>query len=112
MELKEELLILKEKLQSNIRKANSEIDLMRNQTPTDEGDFAVLTNDSTLDFTLIEKQVKELEEIEVALDKILNGNYGICEMCEEPIGIERLRVKPYAKFCIVCREINEKSLKK
>jgi DnaK suppressor protein len=110
--LKNELLMMERKLKYNIRRANSEIDLMRDQNPTDEGDFAVLTNDSTLDFTLIEKQALELEEIEVALDKISNGSYGICEMCEDPIGIERLRVKPHARFCIICREINEKSMKK
>jgi DnaK suppressor protein len=100
------------KLKNNIKKAKSEVHMMRNQTPTDEGDFAVLANDSVLDLTLIEKQVRELEEIEVALDKITNGNYGICEMCEDPIGIERLRVKPHARFCIICREINEKAMKK
>ena len=110
IELKAELLRIKEKLQINIAKAKTEVSLMRNQSPNDEGDYAVLTNDSSVDLTLIEKQVKELEEIEVALDKISNGNYGICEMCEELIGIDRLRVKPYAKYCITCREIIEKGI--
>ncbi len=108
LELKEQLIVMRDKIKSNINSAKIEIDLMRNQNPTDEGDYAVLMNDTSIEDTLIAKQLKELKEIELALDKISNGEYGICEMCEEPIGIERLRVKPYARFCISCREITEK----
>ncbi len=109
-ELKQELLKMKETLKSNIAKAEHEINLMRQQSPTDEGDYAVLINDTAIDDTLIAKQYKKLEEIEQALDKMSKEGYGICEMCEEPIDIERLRVKPFAKFCISCREINEQEL--
>jgi len=107
-EFKRMLLDKKDRIVINVEKFKNEIGLMRNQSPTDEGDYAVLTNESTIDSTLIEKQLKELEEIELALDKISKDEYGICEMCEEPIGVDRLRVKPFARFCITCREINEK----
>jgi len=105
---KKELLIRADNIKKNIQKAKNEIELMRNQNPTDEGDYAVLMNDSSIEDTLISKQLQDLKEIEAALDKISKGNYGICEMCEEPIGVERLKVKPQARFCISCREINEK----
>jgi len=108
--LKEELTKMANNIKSNINKAEEEINLMRNQSPTDEGDYAVLLNDSAIDDTLIAKQMKKLEEIELALDKISKGDYGICEMCEDEIDIERLRVKPFAKYCISCREINEKEI--
>jgi len=108
--LKKELLAKVERINDNIGKAKNEINLMRNQSPTDEGDYAVLINDSSIEDTLIAKQIEELKEIELALGKISKGNYGICEMCEEPIGIDRLKVKPFAKFCISCREINEKEI--
>jgi DnaK suppressor protein len=55
------------------------------------------------------QQQVELMEIETALAKINNGQYGICEMCEEEIGFQRLKVKPHAKYCIDCREIAEKN---
>ena len=42
------------------------------------------------------------------MGKIKAGTYGICEMCEEPIGKERLLVKNFARYCISCREINER----
>ena len=106
--LREELILMEKRIRENIDKAEEEINLMRNQSPADEGDYAVLLNDSAIDDTLIAKQMQKLEEIELALDKMSRGDYGICEMCEEEIDIERLRVKPFAKFCISCREINEK----
>ena len=108
--LKFKLLQKAENIKVNISKARFEIELMRNQSPTDEGDYAVLSNDTAIEDTLIAKQLKELEEIEEALDKISRGAYGICEMCEESIGIDRLKVKPFAKFCILCREIREKEI--
>ncbi len=108
LEFKKILLEKKNSILESIRKYETEIVLMRGQSPTDEGDYAVLTNDAAIDNSLIEKQLRELEEIELSLDKIAEGTYGICEMCEEPIGIERLKVKPFARFCIICREINEK----
>ena len=108
--LKAELIAKAERIKENIGKSKNEIELMRNQSPTDEGDYAVLINDSSIEDTLIGKQIAKLKEIELALDKISKGNYGICEMCEEPIGIDRLKVKPFAKFCISCREINEKEI--
>ena len=108
--LKTELVNKAENIKNNIEKAQNEIELMRNQSPTDDGDHAVLMNDTSIEDTLIGKQLKELKEIELALDKISNGNYGICEMCEEAIDIDRLKVKPFAKFCISCREINEKEM--
>jgi len=107
LEFKQILIEKKNQILDNVQKYEKEIDLMRGQNPRDEGDYAVLTNDASIDNSLIEKQLQELEEIELSLDKIAEGTYGICEMCEEPIGIDRLRVKPFARYCITCREINE-----
>jgi DnaK suppressor protein len=45
-----------------------------------------------------------LKEIDLALEKIEERTYGICESCDEHIPIERLKVKPFARYCIVCRE--------
>ena len=106
--LKRQLLELKANIESNIQKSTNDINLMSQQDPNDEGDYSVLLNDSSIENKIIEKQIRELKEIETALGKISNGKYGICEMCEDEINIERLKVKPYARFCISCREINEK----
>ncbi|MBU1076937.1 MAG: TraR/DksA C4-type zinc finger protein [Spirochaetes bacterium] len=61
------------------------------------------------DLSIAEK--KELEEINTAIKKLEEGTYGVCEMCDKDIPIERLKVKPYAKFCTHCREIDERKKK-
>ncbi len=110
-ELKEFELSLKarkEQILKNLDEAKSKLKLMQNQEPKDEGDYATLAVEADIDERIIRQQRAELNEIEIALDKIRAGTYGVCEMCEEPIGIERLRVKNFARYCITCREIVER----
>lgn len=45
----------------------------------------------------------KLRDIDIALDKIRKGTYGICENCKEEIPAERLETKPEAKYCIKCK---------
>jgi len=99
----------KEQILKNIQEFKSEIGELQSSEASDEADFATISSDSAIEEAISKKQEKELEEIEYALKKIEEGTYGICEMCEEEIGIERLKVKPQARYCIVCREIVEKS---
>ncbi|MDE5591992.1 MAG: RNA polymerase-binding protein DksA [Helicobacter sp.] len=77
----------------------------------DEADYATMSMENILESSIFQKHYQELEYIEIALRKIENGLYGICEMCEEEIDHKRLKAKPYAKYCIICREIVEKSQK-
>ena len=99
----------KEQIQKNINGVNSELDELNALELNDEGDHASVNNNSMVESAIVQQQTKELEEIEVALAKIGNGEYGICEMCEDDIGFQRLKVKPHAIYCIDCREIVEKS---
>lgn len=43
-----------------------------------------------------------LGEVERALTKLDEGNYGVCERCGGQIGPERLEVVPEARFCSSC----------
>jgi len=44
----------------------------------------------------------ELEKINLALKKIKQEKYGICEKCKEPIPQIRLKIYPQAKYCKKC----------
>ena len=77
----------------------------------DEADEAAMSMKNTLDGLIFEHHHKELEYIERALEKIENGKYGIFGMGGEPISLQRLKAKPPARFCILCREIGEKGFK-
>ncbi len=47
-------------------------------------------------------EAESLRDIDDALKRIAQGNYGICEMCGEPIPLSRLEVIPYARLCMKC----------
>ena len=99
----------KEQIEKNISGVEKEMDALRELELNDEGDYASVSNDNMVENAIGNQQELELFEIDLALAKIKDGTYGICEMCEESIGVHRIKVKPHAKFCIDCREIAEKS---
>ncbi|MFL5263317.1 MAG: TraR/DksA family transcriptional regulator [Anaeromyxobacteraceae bacterium] len=45
---------------------------------------------------------RELDLIEDALRRIEAGSYGNCEECGGPMGLQRLRAIPEARFCLTC----------
>ena len=108
-ELKKELEERKEKILKIIKDSDKEIKALTRTDASDEADHATISADSAIEQAITNQQRGELKDIDYALFKIENGTYGVCEMCEEPIGAQRLKVKPQAKYCIVCREIVEKS---
>ena len=63
-------------------------------------DMATATYDRELDEGLEEGAQSTLTEIEAALARIADGSYGVCEICGEPIGAERLSAIPWARLCI------------
>ncbi len=110
-EFQNKLLDRRVQIEKNLRGTTLELEGMRELELNDEGDFAAASAETIIDSAILIQQRKELNEIELALDKIKAGVFGICEMCEEPIGRRRLDVKNFARFCITCREITEKETK-
>jgi len=111
-ELNEFKIILEDRkaqILKNVQNSEKGIEELKVAHASDEADYATISTDSEIERTLSAKLMQELKEIEYSLFKIKDKTYGICEMCEEPIGIARLKVKPQARYCIVCREIVEKS---
>jgi RNA polymerase-binding transcription factor DksA len=45
---------------------------------------------------------EELAEIDAALARLADGTYGTCEVCGEPVGEQRLAVRPAARTCVRC----------
>jgi RNA polymerase-binding protein DksA len=50
---------------------------------------------------------EELHKITIALKKMDEGIYGLCEECGQPIAAARLQAYPYAMACIDCAELDE-----
>lgn len=98
----------KVQIKKNIAGVEKELKELNSLELNDEGDHASVSNDNMREVAIGQQQELELMEIEVALGKIKDKQFGICEMCEEEISIQRLKVKPHARYCIDCREIVEK----
>jgi DnaK suppressor protein len=58
--------------------------------------------------SLSENQRKALREVDEALDRMEEGTYGTCDSCGNPVGLKRLHIKPFAKYCVQCQDIIEK----
>ena len=70
--------------------------------PDDDAGLATSSFATDLAVSTLERERRELREVEVALQKMKEGEYGICENCESPIREVRLRALPWARLCIHC----------
>ena len=64
-------------------------------------------------FRIRSRESRLIKKIRQSLQAIDDGSYGICEDCEEPISIERLKARPVTNYCITCkmrREALEKAI--
>ena len=51
---------------------------------------------------LLEAAREQVAAIDVALERLAEGRYGICDQCGRPIGEDRLAARPAARTCIEC----------
>ena len=98
----------REKIISNLSITSTEMNSFRQNNPKDEGDHASISLGYHIGNTILDKQFHKLVAIERSLQRIEDGKYGICDLCGEPINIERLKVKIFADYCISCRELIDK----
>jgi DnaK suppressor protein len=54
----------------------------------------------------------KLNAIDDALQRIKDGTYGSCEECGKKINKERLKIMPFAKYCVGCQTDLEKQTAK
>lgn len=46
----------------------------------------------------------ELQQVDDALARMDAGDYGVCANCGRRIPVARLRVRPFAQYCVPCAE--------
>lgn len=96
--------------QELLDEAQSTIDDMRDERHFqvgDEGDRAARESSQTLELRARDRQRKLLRKIEQALARIDRREYGYCEDTGEPIGLERLDIRPVATLCLDAQEVRE-----
>jgi DnaK suppressor protein len=74
----------------------------------DEMDLASSEYLQSFEFRLRGREKSLLTKLDLALRKIEDGRFGICEVCEEQIGKKRLEARPETSLCIRCKEDQER----
>src|SRR3989304_2275349 len=76
-------------------------------TALDNGDWSVVDLSEDISLRQLSIHRETLLKIDEALRKIDEGTYGKCEDCGEDISMERLKVLPFAIYCVDCQEKRE-----
>lgn len=109
-EIRQNLLEIKAETLSEINKAvkigtvNQRIE----ETTGDIYDQASSERERELGLLLNDRERDKLYNIDEALLKMADGDYGICEECEEDIPFGRLKVLPFTRHCVKCKAELEK----
>lgn len=53
---------------------------------------------------LLDGSRDELQQVDDALTRMDAGAYGVCANCGQRIPVARLRVRPFAQYCVPCAE--------
>jgi len=80
---------------------------LRDQHGGDVVDAALDAVQDEISSKLAEVESRELANIEIALERMRTGAYGLCEICGGKIPLARLNALPYATSCIECQRANE-----
>lgn len=64
--------------------------------------------DRELALNLASGQQDSIYDIDDALHRISEGNFGVCEQCGNAINIQRLRALPFARKCLACQSADER----
>lgn len=114
-EYKKMLLEKREKLQGNVNFMQDEA-LSKSQqsacgdlsnVPIHMADIGTDNYNRDLTIELIQNGEEEVRNIDLALEKIEDGTFGVCESCQKKINKTRLTALPHAKLCIECQRQEE-----
>ena len=75
--------------------------------PPDFLDQASIESDADFSLHLKERESKLMRKIRKALERLDEGNFGVCEKCGRGISEERLEARPVAVLCIKCKKKQE-----
>jgi DnaK suppressor protein len=81
----------------------------KESSPGDEMDAARASAAVDTHANLIDRAESRLRLIDEALARVDNGTYGICADCGDEIGLQRLKVLPFAVRCVDCESRRSRS---
>lgn len=70
----------------------------------DEGDLVRVNADREMSFATRSLLVERANRLAEALERLQEGEYGVCQECGEPIAPARLRAMPEVTTCVRCQD--------
>jgi DnaK suppressor protein len=89
------------------RSAEKGLDVIAEERESELEEHAQEEQTARLLTRLDDQTLHAVQEIDAALQKILDGTYGKCEACHKPISLARLRSLPATRFCRGCAARSE-----
>lgn len=102
--IKNELLKKKDELEVRLNNTRKHITHADGPPNPDFAEQAVERQNDEVIYGLNESARAELIQIKRALERIDNGEYGICQECGRKIPPGRLKAIPYTSYCVECLE--------
>jgi RNA polymerase-binding transcription factor DksA len=100
------LLKLKSDLRRGLSRLTKESHLSYGAEPGDDADMEAF--DSGFALSLMSSEQEALTEVEMAIERIHTGTYGVCELTGRPIEPERLAVVPFTRFSLEGQKAQER----
>lgn len=69
------------------------------------GDMGTEVENANMNYQLIEREMKYIQQIDDALERIENGTFGICKATGLPISRGRLEAVPHTRYSINAKEL-------
>ena len=97
--------VLAEEMKSLLGEAEKTVTEMNSDSSNfpDPTDRATQESDRNFELRIRDRERKLINKIKDALDRIDNGDFGICEECGDEISEARLKVRPVTTLCINCK---------
>ncbi|MFQ5721438.1 MAG: TraR/DksA family transcriptional regulator [Candidatus Aminicenantales bacterium] len=106
---KKKLLKRKNEIINKLSEVYNESKEVEPEIAQDIGDRAETSYTKEFLLSLSDTERQQLRQIDEALKKIEDCQYGICERCHREIGKKRLEAIPWALYCIECQQKEEGS---
>ena len=105
---RERLLRLRLEVMREVRNAVDTSREMGQDGVPDIGDMSANTYRRDVLLNLSENQRQKIRDIDAALERLAQGEYGICVRCGDEIAPRRMEVRPFSRYCIDCKTDVEK----
>ncbi len=96
-------------LEEILQKGQATIDDMTEtvEVYADPADRATAESDRAFTLRLRDRERKLIKKITQAIQRIDDGEFGVCVDCGDEIGIARLKARPMTTLCINCKSKQE-----